>query len=195
MKNFVLFGKPGSGKGTQAEHLSEKYKLYHISTWDLFRKNISQNTNLGLLAQSYMDKGELVPDEVTIKMLENEIKENPQSKGFLFDGFPRTIAQAESLDKFLKSIDMQINATIALDVDEEELISRIIDRGKTSNRPDDQDIEKIQNRFNEYNMKTSTLSKYYKDQKKFFEVDGSGTVDEITKRLFDLIDSFNLPWL
>ena len=193
MKNFVLFGKPGSGKGTQAEHLSEKYKLYHISTGDLFRKNISQNTNLGLLAQSYMDKGELVPDEVTIKMLENEIKENTQSKGFLFDGFPRTIAQAESLDKFLKSIDMQISATIALDVDEEELISRIIDRGKTSNRSDDQDIEKIQNRFNEYNMKTSTLSKYYKDQKKFFEVDGSGTVDEITKRLFDLIDSFNLP--
>ena len=193
MKNFVLFGKPGSGKGTQAEHLSEKYKLYHISTGDLFRKNISQNTNLGLLAQSYMDKGELVPDEVTIKMLENEIKENPQSKGFLFDGFPRTIAQAESLDKFLKSIDMQINATIALDVDEEELISRIIDRGKTSNRSDDQDIEKIQNRFNEYNMKTSILSRYYKDQKKFFEVDGSGTVDEITKRLFDLIDSFNLP--
>ena len=193
MKNFVLFGKPGSGKGTQAEHLSEKYKLYHISTGDLFRKNISQNTSLGLLAQSYMDKGELVPDEVTIKMLENEIKENPQSKGFLFDGFPRTIAQAESLDKFLKSIDMQINATIALDVDEEELISRIIDRGKTSNRSDDQDIEKIQNRFNEYNMKTSTLSKYYKDQKKFFEVDGSGSVDEITKRLFELIDSFNLP--
>ena len=193
MKNFVLFGKPGSGKGTQAEHLSEKYKLYHISTGDLFRKNISQNTNLGLLAQSYMDKGELVPDEVTIKMLENEIKENPQSKGFLFDGFPRTIAQAESLDKFLKSIDMQINSTIALDVDAEELISRIIDRGKTSNRSDDQDIEKIQNRFNEYNMKTSTLSKYYKDQKKFFEVDGSGTVDEITMRLFDLIDSFNLP--
>ena len=193
MKNFVLFGKPGSGKGTQAEHLSEKYKLYHISTGDLFRKNISQNTNLGLLAQSYMDKGELVPDEVTIKMLENEIKENTQSKGFLFDGFPRTIAQAESLDKFLKSIDMQINATIALDVDEEELISRIIDRGKTSNRSDDQDIEKIQNRFNEYNMKTSTLSRYYKDQKKFFEVDGSGNVDEITKRLFDLIDSFNLP--
>ena len=193
MRNFVLFGKPGSGKGTQAEHLSEKYKLYHISTGDLFRKNISQNTNLGLLAQSYMDKGELVPDEVTIKMLENEIKENTQSKGFLFDGFPRTIAQAESLDKFLKSIDMQINATIALDVDEEELISRIIDRGKTSNRSDDQDIEKIQNRFNEYNMKTSTLSKYYKDQKKFFEVDGSGTVDEITMRLFDLIDSFNLP--
>ena len=193
MKNFVLFGKPGSGKGTQAEHLSEKYKLYHISTGDLFRKNISQNTNLGLLAQSYMDKGELVPDEVTIKMLENEIKENPQSKGFLFDGFPRTIEQAESLDKFLKSIDMQINATIALDVDEEELISRIIDRGKTSNRSDDQDIEKIQNRFNEYNMKTSTLSRYYKDQKKFFELDGSGTVDEITKRLFDLIDSFNLP--
>jgi len=192
MKNFVLFGKPGSGKGTQAEHLSEKYELYHISTGDLFRKNISQNTKLGLLAKSYMDKGDLVPDEVTIKMLENEIKENSQSKGFLFDGFPRTIAQAESLDQFLLSINMQINATIALEVDEEELISRIIDRGKTSNRSDDQDIEKIQNRFNEYNMKTSTLSRYYKDQNKFFEVNGHGSVDDITKRLFDLIDSFNL---
>ncbi len=192
MKNFVLFGKPGSGKGTQAEHLSKKYELYHISTGDLFRKNISQNTKLGLLAKSYMEKGDLVPDEVTIKMLENEIKENSQSKGFLFDGFPRTIAQAESLDQFLLSINMQINATIALEVDEEELISRIIDRGKTSNRSDDQDIEKIQNRFNEYNMKTSTLSRYYKDQNKFFEVNGHGSVDDITKRLFDLIDSFNL---
>ena len=192
MKNFVLFGKPGSGKGTQAEHLSEKYELYHISTGDLFRKNISQNTKLGLLAKSYMEKGDLVPDEVTIKMLENEIKENSQSKGFLFDGFPRTIAQAESLDQFLLSINMQINATIALEVDEQELISRIIDRGKTSNRSDDQDIEKIQNRFNEYNMKTSTLSRYYKDQNKFFEVNGHGSVDDITKRLFDLIDSFNL---
>ena len=192
MKNFVLFGKPGSGKGTQAEHLSRKYELYHISTGDLFRKNISHNTELGLIAKSYMDKGELVPDEVTIKMLENEIEENSKSRGFLFDGFPRTIAQAESLDKFLHSINMEINATIALEVDEKELISRIIDRGKTSNRSDDQDIEKIQNRFNEYNKKTSTLISYYKDQKKFFEVNGHGSVDEITKRLFSLIDSFNL---
>ena len=192
MKNFVLFGKPGSGKGTQAEHLSEKYKLYHISTGDLFRKNISQNTKLGLLAKSYMDKGDLVPDEVTIKMLENEIKDNSKSRGFLFDGFPRTIDQADSLDKFLHSINMQINATIALELDEKELISRIIDRGKTSNRSDDQDIEKIKNRFKEYNKKTSTLIKYYKDQNKFFQVNGHGYVDEITKRLFDLIDSFNL---
>ena len=192
MKNFVLFGKPGSGKGTQAEHLSEKYELYHISTGDLFRKNISQNSKLGLLAKSYMDKGVLVPDEVTIKMLENEIKENSKSRGFLFDGFPRTIAQAESLDKFLHSINMQINATIALEVDEKELVSRIIDRGKISNRSDDQDIEKIKNRFNEYNKKTSTLIRYYRDQKKFFEVNGHGSVDEITNRLFDLIDSFNL---
>ena len=192
MKNFVLFGKPGSGKGTQAEHLSEEYKLYHISTGDLFRKNISQNTKLGLLAKSYMDKGDLVPDEVTIKMLENEIKENTKSRGFLFDGFPRTIAQAESLDEFLHSINMQIDATIALEVDEKELMSRIIDRGKTSNRSDDQDIEKIENRFNEYNKKTSTLIRYYKDQKKFFEVNGHGSVEEITNRLFDLIDSFNL---
>ena len=192
MKNFILFGKPGSGKGTQAEHLCEKYELYHISTGDLFRKNISQNTKLGLLAKSYMDKGDLVPDEVTIKMLENEIKDNSKSRGFLFDGFPRTIDQADSLDKFLHSINMQINATIALEVDEKELISRIIDRGKTSNRSDDQDIEKIKNRFKEYNKKTSTLIKYYKDQNKFFPVNGHGSVDEITKRLFDLIDSFNL---
>tara|TARA_A100001037_G_scaffold145513_1_gene131464 strand:+ start:207 stop:776 length:570 start_codon:yes stop_codon:yes gene_type:complete len=188
----VLFGKPGSGKGTQAEHLSRKYELYHISTGDLFRKNISHNTELGLLAKSYMDKGELVPDEVTIKMLENEIEENSKSRGFLFDGFPRTIAQAESLDKFLHSINMEINATIALEVDEKELISRIIDRGKTSNRSDDQDIKKIENRFSEYNSKTSTLIRYYKDQKKFFEVNGHGSVNKITKRLFDLIDSFNL---
>jgi len=192
MKNFVLFGKPGSGKGTQAEHLSEKYRLYHISTGDLFRKNISQNTKLGLLAKSYMNKGDLVPDEVTIKMLENEIKENTKSRGFLFDGFPRTISQAESLDEFLNSINMEIDATIALEVDEKELMSRIIDRGKTSNRSDDQDIEKIENRFNEYNKKTSTLIRYYKDQKKFFEVNGHGSVEEITNRLFDLIDSFNL---
>lgn len=192
MKNFVLFGKPGSGKGTQAEHLSRKYELYHISTGDLFRKNISHNTELGLIAKSYMDKGELVPDEVTIKMLENEIEENSKSRGFLFDGFPRTIAQAESLDKFLHSINMEINATIALEVDEKELISRIIDRGKTSNRSDDQDIKKIENRFSEYNSKTSTLIRYYKDQKKFFEVNGHGSVNKITKRLFDLIDSFNL---
>ena len=192
MKNFILFGKPGSGKGTQAEHLCEKYELYHISTGDLFRKNISQNTKLGLLAKSYMDKGDLVPDEVTIKMLENEIKDNSKSRGFLFDGFPRTIDQADSLDKFLHSINMQINATIALELDEKELISRIIDRGKTSNRSDDQDIEKIKNRFKEYNKKTSTLIKYYKDQNKFFQVNGHGYVDEITKRLFDLIDSFNL---
>ena len=192
MKNFVLFGKPGSGKGTQAEHLSRKYGLYHISTGDLFRKNISHSTELGLLAKSYIEKGDLVPDEVTIKMLENEIEENSKSRGFLFDGFPRTITQAESLDKFLHSINMKINATIALEVDEKELISRIIDRGKTSNRSDDQDIKKIENRFSEYNSKTSTLIRYYKDQKKFFEVNGHGSVDEITKRLFDLIDSFNL---
>jgi len=192
MKNFVLFGKPGSGKGTQAEHLSEKYRLYHISTGDLFRKNISQNTKLGLLAKSYMNKGDLVPDEVTIKMLENEIKENTKSRGFLFDGFPRTISQAESLDEFLNSINMEIDATIALEVDEKELMSRIIDRGKTSNRSDDQDVEKIENRFNEYNKKTSALIRYYKDQKKFFEVNGHGSVEEITNRLFDLIDSFNL---
>ncbi len=190
MKNFVLFGKPGSGKGTQAEHISEEYGLYHISTGDLFRR-IYLKYKACAACKIIHGKGELVPDEYYTDV-RNEINENPESKGFLFDGFPRTVAQAESLDKFLHSIDMQIDATLGLEVDEKELISRIIDRGKTSNRSDDQDIEKIQNRFNEYNKKTSTLISYYKDQKKFFEINGHGSVDEITKRLFDLIDSFNL---
>ena len=189
MFNIVIFGKPGSGKGTQANFLKEKYSLYHISTGDLFRKNISNKTKLGIEAKSYLDKGDLVPDSVTIKMLENEVLSNKQVNGYIFDGFPRTQNQAESLDSFLSSINLKINATIALDVSENELITRLLDRGKTTNRSDDQDVEKIKNRFNEYNTKTSILINFYNKQGKFYSVDGKGTVNDITLRLFGLIDS------
>jgi len=189
MFNIIIFGKPGSGKGTQANFLKEKYSLYHISTGDLFRKNISNKTKLGIEAKSFLDNGDLVPDSVTIKMLENEVLSNKQVKGYIFDGFPRTLAQAESLDTFLNSINLKINATIALDVDENELIIRLLDRGKTTNRSDDQDLEKIQNRFNEYNNKTSILIDFYDKQGKFYSVDGKGSVDDITIRLFGLVES------
>ena len=189
MFNIIIFGKPGSGKGTQANFLKEKYNLYHISTGDLFRKNISNQTKLGVEAKSYLDNGDLVPDSVTIKMLENEVLSNKEVNGYIFDGFPRTLNQAESLDDFLSSINLKINATIALDVNEDELITRLLDRGKTTNRSDDQDIEKIKNRFNEYNTKTSILINFYSKQDKFFSVDGKGSVNDITLRLFGLVDS------
>lgn len=189
MFNIVIFGKPGSGKGTQAIFLKEKYNLYHISTGDLFRKNISNQTKLGIEAKSYLDNGDLVPDSVTIKMLENEVLSNKEVNGYIFDGFPRTLNQAESLDDFLSSINLKINATIALDVNEDELITRLLDRGKTTNRSDDQDLEKIKNRFNEYNTKTSILINFYSKQDKFFSVDGKGSVYDITSRLFGLVDS------
>ena len=189
MFNIVIFGKPGSGKGTQADFLKDKYDLYHISTGDLFRKNILNKTDLGIEAKSFLDKGDLVPDIVTIKMLENEVLANKDANGFIFDGFPRTLNQAESLDIFLESINQKINATIALEVDEDELITRLLDRGKTTNRSDDQDIEKIKNRFNEYNNKTSILIDFYQKQSKFYSVNGHGSVDDITSRLFNLVDS------
>ena len=189
MFNVVIFGKPGSGKGTQANFLKDKYDLYHISTGDLFRKNILNETDLGVEAKSFLDNGDLVPDIVTIKMLENEVIENNYVKGFIFDGFPRTLNQAESLDIFLDSVNQKINATIALEVDEDDLITRLLDRGKTTNRSDDQDIEKIKNRFNEYNNKTSVLINFYQKQSKFYSVNGYGSVEDITSRLFNLVDS------
>ena len=189
MFNVVIFGKPGSGKGTQANFLKDKYDLYHISTGDLFRKNILNETDLGIEAKSFLDNGDLVPDIVTIKMLENEVTENKGVKGFIFDGFPRTLNQAESLDIFLESVNQKINATIALEVDEDELITRLLDRGKTTNRSDDQDIQKIKNRFNEYNNKTSVLINFYQKQSKSYSVNGHGSVEDITSRLFNLVDS------
>tara|TARA_B100001057_G_scaffold17937_1_gene16606 strand:- start:3736 stop:4317 length:582 start_codon:yes stop_codon:yes gene_type:complete len=190
MINLILFGKPGSGKGTQAEFVRKNYNLVHISTGDVFRTNIAQNTDLGILAKSYMNNGDLVPDDVTIKMLEGEVSKNMDSNGFIFDGFPRTIKQAEILDKFLNDQNLQISMTIALDVEDKILIKRLLERGKQSGRTDDQDILKIQNRFQEYNKKTSKLIDFYKAQNKFFSIDGSGTINEITNRLFKTIDKF-----
>ena len=188
MINLVLFGKPGAGKGTQAEFLKEKYNLKHISTGDVFRYNIKNGTDLGTLAKSYIDKGELVPDEVTIKMLQEEVEKNPEADGFIFDGFPRTAAQAEALDNFLESKDMEINATIALEANDEVLIKRLLERGKISGRSDDQDVEKIRNRFDEYNQKTTPVKEFYEAQDKFHSVNGIGSITEITERLTTVIE-------
>ena len=188
MTNLVLFGKPGAGKGTQAAFLKDKYNLVHISTGDIFRYNIKNETKLGKLAQSYMDKGDLVPDEVTIQMLQEEVEKNPNAEGFIFDGFPRTIAQAEALDAFLSSKGMRIHGTLALEADDEALIKRLVERGKVSGRTDDQDEEKIRNRFTEYNEKTAPLIAFYQAQDKYHAVDGIGTIEEITTRLSETID-------
>ena len=188
MTNLVLFGKPGAGKGTQAAFLKDKYNLVHISTGDIFRYNIKNQTKLGKLAQSYMDKGDLVPDEVTIQMLQEEVEKNPNAEGFIFDGFPRTIAQAEALDAFLTSKGMRIHGTLALEADDEVLIKRLLERGKVSGRTDDQDEEKIRNRFTEYNEKTAPLIAFYQAQGKYHPINGIGTIEEITTRLSDTIE-------
>ncbi|NER15138.1 adenylate kinase [Leptobacterium flavescens] len=188
MINLVLFGKPGAGKGTQANFLKEKYNLIHISTGDVFRYNMKNNTELGVLAKSYIDKGDLVPDEVTINMLREEVEKNEDASGFIFDGFPRTTAQAEALDDLLRLKGMELNATIALEARDEILIDRLLERGKVSGRSDDQDEEKIRNRFEEYNEKTAPLIAYYKGKEKFYSVDGIGSIEEITSRLSTVID-------
>ena len=188
MINIVLFGKPGAGKGTQAEFLKSKYQLIHISTGDLFRHHISKKTDLGQLAQSYMSNGDLVPDQVTIDMLKDAVDTNGDAKGFIFDGFPRTTKQAEALDNFLSEKSMEISATLALEANEDVLMERLVSRGKTSGRVDDQDEEKIRKRFEEYNNKTALLRDFYTAQGKFHSVNGFGSVDEITQRLTALID-------
>ncbi|MDX1278768.1 adenylate kinase [Oceanihabitans sediminis] len=188
MTSIVLFGPPGAGKGTQANFLKEKYNLVHISTGDVFRFNIKNETALGMLAKSYMDKGELVPDEVTIDMLKAEVEKNADAKGFIFDGFPRTNAQAEALDAFMEEKDSQINAMVALEVDDEILVERLLERGKTSGRPDDADEDIIRNRIKQYYNKTAILKNYYTAQDKYYGVDGVGSIEEITERLNKVID-------
>lgn len=188
MINIVLFGKPGAGKGTQADVLKAKYNLTHLSTGDIFRFHIKNQTELGATAKKYIDNGELVPDSLTIQMLEYEANNSRDTKGFLFDGFPRTIAQAEALDKFLAEKNQKVDATIALEANDEVLIQRLLERGKTSGRSDDQDEEKIRNRYQEYNDKTAPLIGYYQEQGKFFSVDGIGAVSEITRRLSEIIE-------
>jgi adenylate kinase len=192
MKNIVLFGPPGAGKGTQAEKIKEKYDLFHISTGDVFRYNIKNNTKLGILAKQYMDKGDLVPDQVTIDMLSDVVEKNISVNGFIFDGFPRTISQAEVLDIFLDSMKMNIRATISLDVEDFILEDRLIKRGKTSGRLDDQNINKIRNRFKEYNKKTLPLINYYKSLNKFYSISGTGTIDEIRDKLVNMINQLKL---
>jgi adenylate kinase len=190
MKNIVLFGKPGAGKGTQASVLKEKFELVHISTGDVFRYNISNQTELGTLAKSYMDKGELVPDSVTINMLSDEVGRSiAQAKGYIFDGFPRTTAQAKALDAFLSEKGMQVDATIALEADEDELTARLLERGKTSGRTDDTDETKIRTRFAEYNAKTAPLIDFYQKQNKLYSVNGIGEIDQITERIALIIAS------
>lgn len=188
MTNIVLFGPPGAGKGTQANFLKVKYNLVHISTGDVFRYNIKNETALGMLAKSYMDKGELVPDKVTIDMLNAEVEKNADAHGFIFDGFPRTDAQAKALDELMDSKDSQINAMIALEVEDEILVKRILERGKTSGRPDDADENIIRNRITEYYNKTAILKNYYSDKGKYFGINGVGSIEEITQRLSAVID-------
>ena len=191
MINLVLFGKPGAGKVTQAAFLKTTFNLVHISTGDLFRYNIKNETKLGKLAQSYMDNGDLVPDQVTIDMLEAQVDRNPNAEGFIFDGFPRTEAQAGALDTFLETKNMKVNATIALEAEDDILVKRLLERGQTSGRTDDQDEEKIRNRFDEYNQKTAPLREYYQGQQKFHSINGIGTIEEITARLTSLIERLN----
>jgi adenylate kinase len=188
MINIVLFGKPGAGKGTQAEFLKEKYKLTHISTGDVFRYNLKNDTDLGKQARVYMDAGDLVPDELTTKMLIDEVNKHPDTNGVLFDGYPRTISQAVALDAFLLTIGSKVDATIALEADDEILVARLLERGKTSGRIDDQDENRIRNRYQEYNEKTAPLIGYYTDQNKFHAVNGIGSIKEITERLTAVID-------
>jgi len=188
MKNIVLFGPPGAGKGTQADVLKDKYNLIHISTGDVFRYNIKNETDLGKLAKTYMDNGNLVPDEVTIEMLKAEVIKNLTAKGFIFDGFPRTESQAKALDLFLKEHNQTINGMVALEVPENLLVERLLNRGKTSGRADDQDESKIRNRFNEYQTKTAVLQEYYQKQNKYFGVNGVGSIQDITARLVQVFD-------
>ena len=189
MTNIVLFGKPGAGKGTQAEFLKEKYKLTHISTGDVFRFNLKNDTELGKQARVYMDAGDLVPDELTTKMLIDEVNKHSDTNGILFDGYPRTLTQAEALDAFLVSIGSKVAATVALEADDEILVQRLLERGKTSGRIDDQDESKIRNRYEEYNEKTAPLISYYEAQNKFHSVNGIGSIAEITDRVSKVIDS------
>ncbi len=183
MKNIVLFGPPGAGKGTQAEFLKNLYNLVHISTGDVFRFNIKNQTELGLLAKKYMDEGNLVPDEVTINMLKAEVEKNADAKGFIFDGFPRTESQAKALDLFLAEKGEEINGMVALEVPEDTLVTRLLERGKTSGRTDDTDETKIRNRFNEYNTKTAILKDYFEAQNKYYGINGVGSIEEITQRI------------
>ncbi len=189
MLNIVLFGPPGAGKGTQSEKLIHEYHLVHLSTGDIFRANIKGGTELGNKAKQFMDQGQLVPDEITIGMLESEANKHPDAKGYIFDGFPRTPAQAEALDSFLISKETSISGMIALEVEEEELRTRLMIRGKDSGRPDDQDTAIIQKRIDVYKNETEPVRDFYKAQNKYTGVNGIGSINEIFDRLCAAIET------
>lgn len=189
MINIVLFGPPGSGKGTQAQNLIEKFNLKQISTGDLFRYNMKNDTELGKLAKSYIDKGELVPDQVTTDILTDEVRKPSDSKGFIFDGYPRTTNQTEQLEKIVKEVlNDEISICISLVVEDEILVQRLLNRGKTSGRTDDSNEEIIRNRIKEYYAKTAEVAELYKQQGKYVEVNGVGEIDEISEKLFAEIE-------
>jgi len=188
MLNIVLFGPPGAGKGTQAVMLSDKYNLVHLSTGDILRKEIEAGTELGKQAQNFTDKGEFVPDETLIDIIQSKMAQHSEAKGFIFDGFPRTIAQAEALDRMMESNGMQISAMHALDVDTDELVRRIQIRGESSGRADDKSLDVIRNRINGYNQKTKPIIDYYNARNKYRAVNGHGSIDEIFERLCNLIE-------
>ena len=185
MFNLILFGPPGSGKGTQSEKLISRYGLKHLSTGDLLRSEIAAQSPLGMAAKSIMDKGQLVPDEVVIEMINSALENNPQARGFLFDGFPRTTAQAEALDKLLAQKETEIAVVLALQVSKEELVSRLLNRGKSSGRSDDTNEAVILSRIEEYEKKTAIVAEYYDKFGKVVRVKGEGTIDEI----FDILSS------
>jgi len=189
MLNLVLFGPPGAGKGTQSDKLIDKYSLIHLSTGDLLRSEIAAETQLGIEAKKYMDKGELVPDEVVIGMIEHKLDDNSDTKGFIFDGFPRTQAQAKALDELLASHNTGISAMLALEVKHQELINRLLNRGKNSGRSDDKDQSIIENRIKVYHNQTCPLIEYYYAQNKFHSIDGMGTIEEIFDRLSERVDN------
>lgn len=192
MLNLILFGPPGSGKGTQAAKLVEAYNLIHISTGDLFRAEIEAGTDLGNQANEYMSKGELVPDEVTIGILRNKMTSHREANGFIFDGFPRTVPQAEALDHLLSLLGQEIDALIMLDVPEEEIVQRILLRGKNSVRLDDRDEQIIRNRYQVYLSKTSPIYHYYNEKGKAYKVSGVGSIEDIFHSICEEIDSLHV---
>ena len=188
MFNLILFGPPGSGKGTQSEKLVEKYGLIHLSTGNLLREEISHKTPLGLEAKNFMDKGQLVPDEVVIGMIDSCLEHHKEAAGFLFDGFPRTVAQAQALDKLMSLKKTEISLVLALEVNEEELVKRLLNRGKTSGRSDDNVEAIIRRRFSVYNNETAPVAEHYKKARKFYAIKGEGTVEEIFESICHVID-------
>lgn len=188
MINLVLFGPPGAGKGTQAIFLSKAYHLIHLSTGDILREEIASGTAIGQMAKDLICKGELVPDGMVIDLIQEKLDKNPKAHGFLFDGFPRTVPQAEALDTLLIHYGRNVSAMLSLEVEKEELIARLMNRGATSGRSDDADRSIIENRISVYNEKTAPLIKYYKNAGKYESINGIGTVQEITERLKVCID-------